>query len=61
MTVKISNGKITASKEVLNSISLTLNYAADTYDFKGMHSTAKVTRTDSHLIYEKLDEIGFYG
>jgi len=54
-------GKITASKSVLNSISVLFKEAAELRELKGDEfETAKFYEEMSHQIFEELDKTGLY-
>lgn len=60
MTVKTIEGNITASKAVLNLISVDLYEAAINFDKENLHGLARHTRNIADQIYEALESSGYY-
>lgn len=60
MTVNTTMGKITASKEVLNMLSLSLSESAEFLAGRGSYARSKQDQTTSDEIYHALDAVGFY-
>lgn len=62
MTIDIKGfGKVTASKEVLNSICLLLGDACELRTRKGdRFGTAKIYTEMAQQVYEELDKVGLY-
>lgn len=60
MTVNTNIGKITASKDVLNMLSLSLSENADGLARRGYNARAKQDKTTADDIYNALDAVGFY-
>jgi len=60
MTVETEIGKITASKEVLNKISLVFGRSAYEHKRKGHGSIAEQHRKISHEIYVALDKANYF-
>lgn len=61
MTVKLRNyGKITASKETLNSLSIVFDYAEEHHKTKGNIEMAKILNDASWEIYNALNGVGYY-
>lgn len=61
MTVTLRSGeKITASKAVLNHLSIVLVDAAELYKRIEHHASAELARQDSNDIYKALKETGYY-
>lgn len=60
MTVNTNIGKITASKEVLNSLSLSLSENAEGLANRGYYARSKQDQTTAKEIYNALDAVGFY-
>lgn len=60
MTVNTTMGKITASKEVLNMLSLSLSENAEYLANRGYKARSKQDETTAHEIYHALDAVGFY-
>ena len=60
MTVNIKGlGKITANKDVLNWLSITLQEAG--YSFEGRkNGLSKICKEQAHEIYMELDQKGYY-
>lgn len=61
MTINIDSfGKITASKDTLNALSLVFIQAEESESNKGHNACAKLYRNIANKIYDKLDETGYY-
>ena len=60
MTVNTNIGKITASKDVLNMLSLSLSESAHGLASRGYNARAKQDQTTADDIYNALDAVGFY-
>ena len=60
MTVNTINGKITANKETLNSISLAFSKAADKFKDEGSDGLASAFDRTLEEIYTALKETGYY-
>lgn len=61
MTVEIKGlGKITASKDALNLISILASEASENFKNRGRDMFSKEAKQISHEIYEALESIGFY-
>ena len=60
MTVSTNIGKITASKEVLNMLSLSLSESAAGLADRGYYARSKQDQTTADEIYSALDAVGFY-
>lgn len=60
MTVNTTYGKITASKEVLNMLSLSLSESARSLADRGYYARSKQDETASEEIYHALDAVGLY-
>ena len=60
MTVMTELGKITASKEVLNRISLAFDEAADDNKVKGYMSYSEQLSLAGSQIYDALNAEGYY-
>ena len=60
MTVNTTMGKITASKEVLNMLSLSLSESAESLAKRGYYARSKKDQTTSEEIYHALDAVGLY-
>lgn len=60
MTVNTTMGKITASKEVLNMLSLSLSQSAESLANRGYYARSKQDETTADEIYHALDAVGFY-
>ena len=60
MTVNTTIGKITASKDVLNMLSLSLLESAEFLANRGAIARSKQDETTSKEIYHALDAVGFY-
>lgn len=61
MTVMFENGeKVTASKDVLNELSLAYRYASERWEQKNLYVTAELYEQRAHTIYDALDETGYY-
>lgn len=60
MTVNTNIGKITASKDVLNMLSISLSESADALASRGHNARAKQDATTATDIYYALDAVGFY-
>lgn len=60
MTVQTQIGKITASKETLNSINLILIEAIKSYEARGVEIFSENTQKILDEIYNELDKVGYY-
>lgn len=60
MTIKTSIGKITATPEVLNYLSILATEARDNFISKKHNGLATEAETVGHEIYKALEEIGLY-
>lgn len=60
MTVKTSYGKITASKETLNDLSLIFQEASESYEKRGRMALASQAMETAIEIYEMLGMVGYY-
>lgn len=60
MTVKTSYGKITASKETLNDLSLIFQEASKNYEKRGRMALASQAMETAIEIYEILGMVGYY-
>lgn len=60
MTVNTIRGKITATQEVLNYISLTAHYAAEWYEEEGHIALSEEAEGFSSEIYDALKLSGYY-
>ena len=60
MTVNTHEGKITATKSVLNLISMAFDNDAKQWDKSGMHSVADSRKKVANEIYLALKEAGYY-
>lgn len=60
MTVETSIGKITASREVLNEISLAFGYCADAHNSKGHKASAERASDIAYEIFVALDKVNYY-
>ena len=60
MTVKTSYGKITASKETLNELSIIFQEASENYEKQGRMTLASQAMETSLEIYEILGMDGYY-
>ena len=60
MTVNTTMGKITASKEVLNMLSLSLSESAEYLANRGYYARSKQDETTAKEIYQALDAVGLY-
>ena len=60
MTVNTTIGKITASKDILNMLSLSLSQSASYLAKRGYTGRSKQDETTAHEIYVALDAVGFY-
>lgn len=60
MTVKTSYGKITASKETLNDLSLIFQEASENYEKRGRMALASQAMETAIEIYETLGMVGYY-
>ena len=54
-------GSVSASRNLLNLISIAFSDAAYHYESKGLMNLAKSYREIATQIYDKLDETGYYG
>ena len=54
-------GSISASRDLLNLISIAFSEAAYHYEDKGLKHLAKSYRDTATQIYDKLEESGYYG
>lgn len=53
-------GSISASRDLLNLISIAFSEAAYHYESKGLNNLAKSYRDIATQIYDRLDETGYY-
>ena len=60
MKVNTRIGKIKASKDVLNKLSLSLSESAGSLASRGYKKRAKQDQIVSNDIYKALDAVGFY-
>lgn len=61
MTVELKGiGKVTASKEVLNLLSIWATEASRVYEGRERHYMAKEAQEASSSIFEALEETGYY-
>ena len=60
MTVNTNIGKITASKDVLNMLSLSLSESVSGLTERGYYARSKQDQTTADEIYHALDAVGFY-
>ena len=60
MTIRFEGRRITASKEMLNYISILAMEAADKFEKEGADALANEARELSNLIYEELSKSGLY-
>lgn len=60
MTIETSEGKITASEDVLNFLSIVFLDANMFRTFQGQHVTAEQYRLVSREIYDALRSVGYY-
>ena len=60
MTVDTTMGKITASKYVLNMLSILLSESAESLADKGYKARSKQAETAADEIYHALDAVGLY-
>lgn len=60
MTVKLRDGEVTASEEVLLHLCIALGEASDGYAKRGRSLLAEEMYSDSHAIHEALDASGFF-
>ena len=60
MTINTEVGKITASKEVLNYLSLVISEASKYYESKGSFALEKKARGVASEIFDALDDTGYY-
>ena len=60
MTVNTTIGKITANKDVLNMLSLSLSENAEFLANRGYIARSKQDETTAKEIYNALDAVGFY-
>lgn len=60
MTIKTSEGNITASKAVLNMLSIHLFESAEKHEKENFKALAKQARTIATELYKGLEETGFY-
>ena len=60
MKVNTRIGKIKASKDVLNKLSLSLSESAGSLASRGCKKRAKQDQIVSNDIYKALDAVGFY-
>ena len=60
MTVNTTMGKITASKDVLNMLSISFLESAVSLADKGYKARSKQAETTADEIYHALDAVGFY-
>ncbi|MBQ8426167.1 MAG: hypothetical protein IJX16_00180 [Clostridia bacterium] len=61
MTVEIKGlGKITASKEVLNTLSSLIWESSESYENRGRKALAKDASDIANAIYDELDKANYY-
>ncbi len=60
MTVETRNGKITASKAVLNVLSCDLYEASGSYRKRGRYALSYEAEEMARSIYDALDSVGYY-
>ena len=61
MTVNIEGlGRITASKDVLNYISIAMSEASYHFELKGLSALQKEAKEYANAIYNELDSKGYY-
>ena len=60
MTVKTIFGNITASKDVLNELSIYASEASKEYERKGYFALQERAQEVANTIFNELDKTGFY-
>lgn len=60
MTIELTEGKITANRNLLNLISIAFMEAADKFNMDGCYGLADDAKENSNRIYKTLEASGFY-